>query len=331
MSQQLSLAQKFYLLQQKNHEANSSSFIMPTNLEMYIFIAILLELRILNIISVTNSNKITLQESSSTKVNYLNSTIEFIKNNDNLNIYDLIFRYLYNQFNVAKLQVEESLSSFKNSTSLFNIVESLRAEILEPGEVSDTNKALILLLDTSNYDVKLSKKFFSQYEQTTLQDKLVEIKNTQTSLTNDLVFISSKLQSGFKDSFYSLVSSYKPSNLRLINFKQLNAKNMANNNLDWWVNDNPKSVLGIFELVFSLLLSGGMIYVIISSVLAGVTDYRVYVTSVSLALAFLLSSGIVQLLFKIKTGSLYFKKIKQATIAMYFIALITVIFIFWPF
>lgn len=328
MSQQYSLSQRFYLFQQKQKE-DSTRFVIPTNSEMYMFVIVLMELRILKKILVTGKNKISLQDSIPTNIKYLDSMIEFIKKHNNLNIYDLLYRYLYNQFDTARMEVGQSLENSQNLDKLNRIVDSLRAEILEPGEVSDTNKALILLLDTSNYDVKLSKKFFSDYEQPILKEKLIEIKKTTNELTNDLIFISSLLQSSVKDIFNSILPQINP-----MNFRYFTTKSFNSTDLDWVMNANPKSPFGILGLIFNLgfvALSIPFYFELLpvlltnsSSIILGL----VVMTIISLDSALILSSGLIQLIFKIKSGSDSYSRLKSAIISLYLLFAVSLVILF---
>lgn len=55
------------------------------------------------------------------------------------------------------------------------VIQSIRAELLEEGEVSDETVALASLMEKSN----MIKKYFSSYEKDTLKKRLKELKSTE--------------------------------------------------------------------------------------------------------------------------------------------------------
>lgn len=279
MVNNFSLSQKFYLLQQKN--LKNSRFWVISNSEMYSFGAILLELRVLNKIEIVRRGIIKLINEDDTGVKYLDSVINFLKINHGKNLYDIMYRYSYNQYDTAKKEIAQSVEDYLDKNSVENIVDSLRAELLEPGEVSDTNKALILLLDTSNYDVKLSKKFFSEFEQNTLNIKLNEIKAQKNDLTKDLIAITEKYKGGFKDFFISTFASLNPMNLM-------------------WLNSQIPIYFG--PLIASFLLS--VFFTILG---IAYKDYPSFYLNLAAFVGFLLLLQIPQKLFKISTNSRLFR------------------------
>jgi hypothetical protein len=211
-----------YILQLKKD--NQSLYFVPTTSEGYILGAILMELRLKNIIDIDNKkSKVILKNDSLTGIEYLDSTIQFIKNNSGKTIIDLYYTFFSSGLwlntktqMIKSLKLDSSDSKKRiNNDLIHQSVESLRAELLEPGEVSESNKALILLLNTSNYDRNLSKYYFSEFEQEILESKMKEIKNQNDDLNLDLILIAKNFQGTPKRFFSEIFVAFNPKNLSL--------------------------------------------------------------------------------------------------------------------
>jgi hypothetical protein len=245
MTPKLSLAQKFYLLQlRKNHK---SLYIVPSTSEGYILGTIIMELRIKNIIDVANDSKINIIKPEPTGIDYLDDILNFISQNTNKTIIDLYYTFLSSgKYTEATAKMVKSFTT--NTGEQINIdedlikqpIENLRAEILEPGEVSTENKALILMLNSSNYDKNLAKYYFSEYEQTILRQKMTEIQNEDGDLVEDLLRIRQYYQ-GSPRRFFAEI------------FVALNPKNFSNGNRSFdYVPRNLNWFDGFFAILFAV-------------------------------------------------------------------------------
>lgn len=73
---------------------------------------------------------------------------------------------------------------FPDKKIVDNVIQGIRAELLEDGAVSDNIIALVSLMDKSN----LIKNYFSRYEKDELKGRLKEIKNsTSNKLVKEMV------------------------------------------------------------------------------------------------------------------------------------------------
>lgn len=74
------------------------------------------------------------------------------------------------------------------------IIEKIRAELLEDGEISKEAAALTALMDTSGY----LNEYFSKFERKELKEKLKEIKNSEAgTLAKEMVQYIDKLMASF--------------------------------------------------------------------------------------------------------------------------------------
>ena len=183
----LTLTQKIYLL----HKSDGLFFISDDNQKMYPVGAAMMELLIMNRINF-NNGRVVLIDDCLTDYDYLNDLISFIKNNPNLKLFNLLTRYIFQKYDVLIKQVDDSLKLYDKP--ILPIVENLRAEALEEGEVSLDNQALILLIHTSNFDIRISSEYFSKFEQMALNKKVEDIKQLKNDATQDLVYISNQFR-----------------------------------------------------------------------------------------------------------------------------------------
>jgi len=65
-----------------------------------------------------------------------------------------------------------------NAKEVDKVIQKIRAELLDDGEISEETVALVSLLDKS----KLLKKYFSKYESKQLKNRLQDIKKTSSNL-----------------------------------------------------------------------------------------------------------------------------------------------------
>lgn len=140
------------------------------------------------------------------KNEYLNSLYTFIKESKPINVETLASEYAFT-FSDKRLKllikdVGTSLVSLGYATTenvgrlgktpcfipdtniVDNVIQNIRAELLENGTVSDNIIALVSLMDKSNQ----IKKYFSKYEKNELKVRLKEIKdNPSNKLAKEMV------------------------------------------------------------------------------------------------------------------------------------------------
>lgn len=155
----------------------------------------LLELLNLQVISIDNKKKITIEKNLDSSANHLEPLYQVIHSKKVMTIQDLATKYA---FSTGKLLNEyiKALSNtmsennqvtietgglLKNKTlfipnenEVLKIIEKIRAEFLEEGVISDETLVLGALLQKSGF----MKQYFSQYESKILKDRVNEIKNS---------------------------------------------------------------------------------------------------------------------------------------------------------
>ena len=193
----LSFTQEFFLCALKPH--GSTTLTNSTESSTCLLAGGILELLMDGYISIDDKKKMFINKDLSTDKMYLTPIYELIKNNKPMKIETIAEKYAFdftlpNEFFksvgysiVADGYVvkEANQGLFKNKVRFFpnekevtKVVEKLRAELLEEGNVSDEAIVLGALLNKSG----LIKKYFSKYEMQKLNDRLKEIKQSEAGV-----------------------------------------------------------------------------------------------------------------------------------------------------
>lgn len=159
----------------------------------------LIDLIFAKAVTIGEDKKLCITGELNNEYQYLNSIYSFIKESKPMKVDKLASEYAF-AFSDKRLKVlindiGMSLSDLgyvltENSglmgkTQCFvpdtkvvdNVIQNIRAELLEDGIVSDNIMALVSLMDKSNQ----IKRYFSQYEKNQLKTRLKEIKDTDAN------------------------------------------------------------------------------------------------------------------------------------------------------
>lgn len=159
----------------------------------------LLELLMGGYIEIDTKNKVQIKQALLPEKEYLSSIYEFIQNNKPMKVETIAEKYAFDfkmpdqlfQL-VARSLVKDGVAEeescrglLKNKscfipkeTEVTKVIEKLRAEFLEQGEISDEVVVLGALLNKSG----LIKKYFSKYEVQRLSERLKEIKYSEAGI-----------------------------------------------------------------------------------------------------------------------------------------------------
>ncbi|EPR11464.1 GPP34 family phosphoprotein [Ruminiclostridium papyrosolvens] len=190
----LSFTQEFFLCALKPQ--GSTTLTNSTESSTCLLAGGLLELLMDCYISIDDKKKMFVNKELSSDKMYLTPVYELIKNNKPMKIETIAEKYAFDFERPDELfksvgrsivedgyVIEESNQGlFKNKvrflpneSEVTKVVEKLRAEFLEDGNVSDEAIVLGALLNKSG----LIKKYFSKYELQKLNDRLKEIKQSE--------------------------------------------------------------------------------------------------------------------------------------------------------
>lgn len=193
---ELSITEKYSLFMIKENKKIDMSTFSP-----YFTVSILMEMVLDGIISVDEKNKISIN-SKKVKDGYKKIMLDIIneKNNKSLTIKKLVSN-LYGIINNSKIKpIKDALvksliekDSTKKATKkiLFfnkeilivneevfeNVVEEIRSEFLEKGNITDE----MIILSTLLNETRNINKIFSTYEKSQMKERLKEIKKTDLS------------------------------------------------------------------------------------------------------------------------------------------------------
>jgi len=193
----LSFTQEFFLcaLKPKGSTTLTNSIESSTCL----FAGALLELLIGGYIEFDDKNRVLVKQSLSAGKEYLSFIYEFISNNKPMKVetvaekfvfdfkkpdelFQLVGRSLmkdgYIEEESGKGLFKNKVSFIPNESEVTKVIEKLRAELLEQGEISDEVVVLGALLNKSG----LIKKYFSKYEVQKLDERLKEIKKSEVGV-----------------------------------------------------------------------------------------------------------------------------------------------------
>lgn len=193
----LSFTQEFFLcaLKPKGSTTLTGSIESSTCL----LAGVLLELLMDGYIAIDDKKKVLINQELSSDKMYLASIYEFIQNNKPMKVETIAEKYAFDFKKpdelfrlVGSSLVKGSYASEESGKGLFKnkvgfipnenevtkVIEKLRAEFLEQGEISDEVVVLGALLNKSG----LIKEYFSKYEVQKLNERLKEIKQSEAGV-----------------------------------------------------------------------------------------------------------------------------------------------------
>lgn len=190
----LSVTQEYLLCTiNKKGKLNSLSMEIPAS----ILSGCLIELLINNCIEINEKNVITVTNNLNEELFYLKSIFDLINTYQPIKISKLVEDFIMSGKkqdelvnNIGKSLANLNCATIKNG-GIFNnrlyfipnnedvnkIIEKIRAELLENGNITDETIALVNLLDKSNQ----LKQYFSKYEFEKLNARLEQIKKDNSS------------------------------------------------------------------------------------------------------------------------------------------------------
>ncbi|CAN7654163.1 GOLPH3/VPS74 family protein [Paenibacillus sp. LjRoot56] len=187
MLQNLSLPQEFVLLA-LDRDTNKLNSIFRMHIGLYTVMACIVELSINGNVTFDNDDTVRISNSASAGEKYLDRLLEIMiaENPKKLKAWVSYF-YYFKQREIYKMVIEslvdKGVLEIEDTEVLFivpakkykdvantrnHIVEKIRAELLENGNVEDYTVALVLFLNTKS----MLKDYFSDYEQKMLKQKL---------------------------------------------------------------------------------------------------------------------------------------------------------------
>jgi hypothetical protein len=212
---QLNLTQQITLLF-LDQKQNNDFF---QKLEFYSFVASLLDLRLMDKISL-EKDKVKIENDNQSDLEFLNLSLDFIKNHPSKNFRELVFlknSQVNLEFSNSVLQnlIDQNILKKENEQFLFinrekyfsmnsneeSLIQKLRAELLEEGEMEVETQILALFLDKTN----LLKHYFSTHENGQLRTKVKILSQTNAnSKYAELLQILSTFNFGLKNTVVTL-------------------------------------------------------------------------------------------------------------------------------
>lgn len=186
MLKNLSIPQEFALLA-LDRETNKLKSIFRIHVALYTVMACIVELSINGNVTFEDDDTVSISNSASTGEKYLDRLLEIMIAEKPKKLQKWVSYFYYNQRDIYKMVVEslvdQGVLQIENAEVLFvvpvkkysdvanarnRIVEKIRAELLEQGNVEEHTVALVLFLYMQN----MLNDYFSDYEQKTLKQKL---------------------------------------------------------------------------------------------------------------------------------------------------------------
>ncbi|OMF29767.1 hypothetical protein BK133_17355 [Paenibacillus sp. FSL H8-0548] len=187
MLKNLSIPQEFVLLA-LDSETNMLKSIFRMHVGLYTVMACIVELSINGNVTFEDDDTVRISNSASTGEKYLDRLLEIITAEKPKKLKEWVsYFYYFKQKEIYKMVIEsladKGVLEIENTEVLFivpvkkyldvantrnHIVEKIRAELLEHGNVEDHTLALVLFLNIKN----MLNDYFSDYEQKTLKQKL---------------------------------------------------------------------------------------------------------------------------------------------------------------
>ncbi|CAM4524799.1 hypothetical protein FHS16_005342 [Paenibacillus endophyticus] len=186
MLKNLSIPQEFVLLA-LDRETNKLKSIFRMHVALYTVMACIVELSINGNVIFEDDDTVRISNLTSTGESYLDRTLEIITAEKPKKLEEWVSYFYYRQKELYKMVVEslvdKGVLEIENTEVLLvvpvkkysdvanarnHIVEKIRAELLEHGNVEEDTLALVLFLNNKN----MLNDYFSDYEQKTLRKKL---------------------------------------------------------------------------------------------------------------------------------------------------------------
>jgi hypothetical protein len=186
MVKSLSIPQEFVLLA-LDRETNKLKSMFRMHVALYTIMACIVELSINGNVTFDDDDTIRIANSASTGEKYLDRLLEIITAEKPKKLEKWVSYFYYRQREIYKMVVEslvdQGVLEIENAEVLFvvpvkkysdvankrnHIVERIRAELLEQGNVDEHTVALVLFLNIKS----MLTDYFSDYEQKTLKQKL---------------------------------------------------------------------------------------------------------------------------------------------------------------
>lgn len=186
MVKSLSIPQEFVLLA-LDRETNKLKSMFRMHVALYTIMACIVELSINGNVTFDDDDTIRIANSASTGEKYLDRLLEIITAEKPKKLEKWVSYFYYRQREIYKMVVEslvdQGVLEIENAEVLFvvpvkkysdvankrnHIVERIRAELLEQGNVEEHTVALVLFLNIKS----MLTDYFSDYEQKTLKQKL---------------------------------------------------------------------------------------------------------------------------------------------------------------
>ncbi|KRF02260.1 hypothetical protein ASG89_24725 [Paenibacillus sp. Soil766] len=186
MLKNLSIPQEFVLLA-LDRETHKIKSMFRMHVALYTIMACIVELSINGNVTFENDDTVRISNSTSTGEKYLDRLLEIIAAEKPKKLKKWVSYFYYRQGEIYKMVVEslvdKGVLEIENTEFLFfvpvkkysdvantrnHLVEKIRAELLEQGNVEEHTLALVSFLNTKN----MLNDYFSDYEQKTLKQKL---------------------------------------------------------------------------------------------------------------------------------------------------------------
>ncbi|MBP1997100.1 GOLPH3/VPS74 family protein [Paenibacillus eucommiae] len=194
MLKNLSIPQEFVLLA-LDRETNKLKSIFRQHVALYTVMACIVELSINGNVTFEDDDTVRISNSKSTGEKYLDRLLEIMNDEKPKKLkkwVNYFYNHIFKQREVYKIVVEslveKGILEIENTEVLFvvpvkkysdvaktrnHIVEKIRAELLEHGNVEEHTLALVFFLNVK----KMLNDYFSDYEQKTLKQKLEILRN----------------------------------------------------------------------------------------------------------------------------------------------------------
>ncbi|OAS14903.1 GOLPH3/VPS74 family protein [Paenibacillus oryzisoli] len=191
MLKNLSIPQEFVLLA-LDRDTNKLKSIFRMHVGLYAVMACMVELSMNGNLAFDQDDTVRISNSASTGEPYLDRLLAIIASEKPKKLKAWVsYFYYFKQKEIYKMVVEslvdKGVLEIQDTEVLFivpvkkyadvanarnHIVEKIRAELLEKGNVEDHTVALVLFLNIKN----MLNDYFSDYEQKTLKQRLVELR-----------------------------------------------------------------------------------------------------------------------------------------------------------
>lgn len=156
------------------------------------------DLSLNEVVEVDEKNNVTVINSLSQRLNFLSPLYEYLKEKETIGAdkiisnyclslsrdFEELYRSICNSLELEGLVVKGEKSSLLGKSALYypenwgveNIIQKIRAEVLEDGVIADETIMLCAILDKG----KQLKQYFSMYEEKTLKEKIKLFRESRT-------------------------------------------------------------------------------------------------------------------------------------------------------